>query len=745
MPLDSAAWAGVAYDGGGGLGRVFVVSTNATQQGLITAFDAATGTKLWQTMEPGEQGFNSAPLPVNGTLYVTPGFGQQAINEVTGAIEWTVGSAWPGGAATATGMYTTRYDGYVVDVDPATGATIWQTDLCCYYNPSGLPVVSGGRLYSLTASRDQTSWPTVYDAANGHILGHFIADMPPVIDGTIGIFVYGSVVRAQNLRTGAPLWSFTGDCDIYTLPVAANGTVYIGSAQGNLYALNERTGALVWSDNAGGRIVGEGQNPYYPSPAGTQPALAVGEGLLAVPTETTLTVYGSAPGNGWTPAPISAPGPSLISQRYTAADVPDKPTAIVNGPDGNLWFIEPRRHKIARMTLAGAITEYDVPTQVPYMGTWLVGLTAGPDGALWFTEQNAYKIGRITTDGSVTEFATPVDRGDIQPSAPAGPYDIVAGPDGALWFTNLYGAEIDRMTTSGVTTVYQLPDALNDRPFRLTFGPDGNIWFTEAYNIGRMAPDGTGFVQFHLPKYQGMQEQPDSIVPGPDGNLWFTEGGGDDPVHAGVGAGGGIGRITLDGTITDFQTPTPASGPMGIVVGPDGNLWFTENNIYYWNSPNRIGRITPQGAFREYWIPGAPRTGGPWGITRGADGALWFSESGGNAIARLDINSPTCPAPPPTASTMPAQLPLPARSVAGATSQTGSGVNRVEPPPPLPQPTTPAATGSPRLTPHPAHSIGSTSATPLTSPLAASASLLQPGVQFIARAIAALLVLLTRD
>ncbi|TMD62701.1 MAG: PQQ-like beta-propeller repeat protein [Chloroflexi bacterium] len=111
VPLDSAAWAGVAYDGAGGLGRVFVVSTNATQQGLVTAFDATTGTQLWQTMEPGEQGFNSAPLPVNGTLYVTPGFGQQAINEVTGAIEWTAGAAWPGGAATATGMYTTRYDG----------------------------------------------------------------------------------------------------------------------------------------------------------------------------------------------------------------------------------------------------------------------------------------------------------------------------------------------------------------------------------------------------------------------------------------------------------------------------------------------------------------------------------------------------------------------------------------------------------------------------------------------------------
>ena len=35
------------------------------------------------------------------------------------------------------------------------------------------------------------------------------------------------------------------------------------------------------------------------------------------------------------------------------------------------------------------------------------GITAGPDGALWFTEQTANKIGRITTAGVITEFPIP--------------------------------------------------------------------------------------------------------------------------------------------------------------------------------------------------------------------------------------------------------------------------------------------------------------------------------------------------
>jgi hypothetical protein len=38
-----------------------------------------------------------------------------------------------------------------------------------------------------------------------------------------------------------------------------------------------------------------------------------------------------------------------------------------------------------------------------------------------------------------------------------------------------------------------------------------------------------------------------------------------------------IGRITTEGTITEYPIPTPDSGPNGITAGPDGALWFTES------------------------------------------------------------------------------------------------------------------------------------------------------------------------
>jgi virginiamycin B lyase len=50
---------------------------------------------------------------------------------------------------------------------------------------------------------------------------------------------------------------------------------------------------------------------------------------------------------------------------------------------------------------------------------------------------------------------------------------------------------------------------------------------------------------------------------------------------------GRIGRITIGGVVTEFPLPVPSSQPDKIVLGPDGNLWFTEHN------GGKIGRITP--------------------------------------------------------------------------------------------------------------------------------------------------------
>ena len=110
---------------------------------------------------------------------------------------------------------------------------------------------------------------------------------------------------------------------------------------------------------------------------------------------------------------------------------------------------------------------------------------------------------------------------------------------------------------------------------------------------------------------------PETITAGPDGNLWFTE---QDNL------GNKVGRITTAGVITEFALPTTASAPHGITAGPDGNLWFTQ---YF---AQKIGRITPAGVITEFPIPGGSF---PFGITAGSDGNLWFVERFGNKVRRI--------------------------------------------------------------------------------------------------------------
>lgn len=82
--------------------------------------------------------------------------------------------------------------------------------------------------------------------------------------------------------------------------------------------------------------------------------------------------------------------------------------------------------------------------------------------------------------------------------------------------------------------------------------------------------------------------------------------------------------------IREFVVPTAGSGPNGIAVGPDGNVWFTES------SANRIARITTNGVITEFPLSGG--ADGPAGIATGSDGRLWFCASGSQQIGAMTTN-----------------------------------------------------------------------------------------------------------
>ena len=153
-----------------------------------------------------------------------------------------------------------------------------------------------------------------------------------------------------------------------------------------------------------------------------------------------------------------------------------QPNSITRGADGNLWSTDGFSNAIRRTTRDGATTSFMAPSAVRVNrqdGSFLAasgGITSNTDGSLWFTEPGANKIGRITTAGVVTEFTVP--------TANAVPAEIVSDSDGNLWFTESDAGKIARVTPAGVFSEFAVPTP-GSSPNGIAIGPDNNIWFTD--------------------------------------------------------------------------------------------------------------------------------------------------------------------------------------------------------------------------------------------------------------------------
>jgi virginiamycin B lyase len=298
-------------------------------------------------------------------------------------------------------------------------------------------------------------------------------------------------------------------------------------------------------------------------------------------------------------ATISAQGadastvvPNVIAEFRTPTPF-SSPWGIAAGPDGNIWFVEkddPGR--VGRSTPQGQMVEFVIPTP----GAYPQNITAGPDGAMWFTENGASKVGRITMDGQITEFGLPPH---------TGPQGLTTGPDGNLWIAETYGNAIARMTPQGALTEFPIPMP-NSYPEEITTGSDGALWAT-AGGIWRITV--TGDFTYVFAGDTGQY----GITSGPDGALWFTDG-----VHR-------VGRVTTDGRVKLFRNGDILL-PVEIAAGRDHAMWFT-------NEGEKIGRLAADGSFRFLRTP--TNQSYPTGITLGPDGNLWFTENAVGKIGRV--------------------------------------------------------------------------------------------------------------
>jgi len=151
--------------------------------------------------------------------------------------------------------------------------------------------------------------------------------------------------------------------------------------------------------------------------------------------------------------------PSGATRLY---DIPfgRRPRGMVVGPDKALWFTTRDLNgdggggHIGRLTLTGKMSDYALPPLPPGSHGPLkpTDLIVGSDGLLWFVMPGY--LGRVDRAGHTTY--TPIPADNFFDSYPFGPQStVVRGPDGALWATE-DGGKIARVTADGTTTQYVL-------------------------------------------------------------------------------------------------------------------------------------------------------------------------------------------------------------------------------------------------------------------------------------------------
>jgi outer membrane protein assembly factor BamB len=81
----------------------------------------------------------------------------------------------------------------------------------------------------------------------------YIWSSPAVANGVVYVDSNDGNVYALNAKTGAKLWSYTtGNGE--SSPAVANGVVYLGSYDKKVYALNAKTGVKLWSYTTGSDV-----------------------------------------------------------------------------------------------------------------------------------------------------------------------------------------------------------------------------------------------------------------------------------------------------------------------------------------------------------------------------------------------------------------------------------------------------------------------------------------------------------
>ena len=202
----------------------------------------------------------ASPAVADGVVYVGSTDGNfYAIDAGSGTMKWKFTTkAWEvSSPAVDSGVvYFLSYDGNFYALDAASGLVKWK------FKTEGEKHYSGTHLHYLQPASEKM--PDPWD---------FYLSSPGVSNGTVYFGSSDGNVYALDIYSGALKWKFkTGDV-VHSSPAIADGTLYIGSWDTYLYALDAASGTEKWRFKTG-------DDPDAHNHVGIQASPAVADGLV---------------------------------------------------------------------------------------------------------------------------------------------------------------------------------------------------------------------------------------------------------------------------------------------------------------------------------------------------------------------------------------------------------------------------------------------------------------------------------
>lgn len=260
----------------------------ATSRGILHAYNATTGSLLWQYNTKTVDTEVSAPLVDPSTNTVFYGTITQLISSAsdvglpspvygldakTGTLKWSIiipadEYGFPTLAFNTVYVGAARElgPGYVLAIDMVSGNIRWK-----YFTHStwGSMAVDTDKGIVFTGNANPNAQILALDAQNGQLIWQLnIPNSPNDTDVGSGLVVKNGLVYANskngnvyavNESNGTVAWSTTvalhyDFSDVSSPALSSSGVIYVGSTDSNLYALNATTGAVIWKVSVGAGI-----------------------------------------------------------------------------------------------------------------------------------------------------------------------------------------------------------------------------------------------------------------------------------------------------------------------------------------------------------------------------------------------------------------------------------------------------------------------------------------------------------